>query len=125
MIDPVRSYDEPSDTLYVNFERGNCATYLGLSQQILLGVDAERRRVVRLMIQDFSVLANRSDLGGVRSFPMDALEEMSPELQKLAMRLAHSPPVSDYLTISTYSPGGAVEIPMITLNTEKLLARAA
>ncbi|HET7462286.1 MAG TPA: hypothetical protein VFJ82_13620 [Longimicrobium sp.] len=125
MSDPVRSYDEPSDTLYVNFERCNCATYLGLSQQILLGVDADRRRVVRLMIQDFSVLANRSDLGGVRSFPMDALEEMSPELQKLAMRLAHSPPVSDYLTISTYSPGGAVEIPTITLNTEKLLTRAA
>ncbi|HET7228390.1 MAG TPA: hypothetical protein VFJ16_00165 [Longimicrobium sp.] len=124
MLEHVLSYDEPSDTLYVNFERCPCATYLGLSDQILLGVDAERRRVVRLMLQDFSVLANRSEIGP-RSFPMDGLDEMSPDLRKLAMQLAHSPPVSDYLTISMYSPGGIEETPIITLNTDKLVARAA
>ena len=117
-------YDEPSDTLYVNFERCNCATYLGLNDHILLGVDAERSRVVRLMLQDFSILAQRSEFGP-RSFPMDGLEEMSPALRKLAMQLAHSPPVNEYLSISMYSPGGIEQVPIITLHTDKLVARAA
>lgn len=124
MAEPALSYDEPSDTLYVSFERCDFVSYLKLSDQVLLGVDADVRRVVTLMIQDFSIFSNPSDFG-VRSFPMNRLDEMSPELQRLAMKFAHAPPVSDYLTISTYSPGSGVEIPIVTLNMDRLVARAA
>ena len=123
MCKPEISYDEPSDTLYIDFEQCRCGTHLGLNDHVLLRVDSEKTRVLGIMLLDFSVLANRGEFGP-RSFTMTGLDEMAPDLREMAMRLVHSQPVTDYLVVSAYSPPGAEAVPIVTLNTDKLVARA-
>jgi uncharacterized protein YuzE len=124
MCEPEISYDEPSDTLYIDFGPRMGATGLGLNDHIFLRVDVDNRRAIGITLLDFSILANRSEIGP-RSFPLSGLEEISPDLQALALELLHLPPVSDYLTVLAYSPAGTEVIPIAVLNTDKLVARAA
>ncbi len=119
--EPRVAYDEPVDTLYRAFFPGEKATALRLNNHILLRVDKCNRRAIGITVLDFSMLAGRSDTGP-RRYPLTGLDEFKPESRELALELLHSPPVSDYLTVVACPPGG---IPSVTVNTEKLVARAA
>jgi uncharacterized protein YuzE len=124
MAEPEIFYDEPGDTLYISFSPGETGAGLDLNDHILLRVDKQQRRAIGITLISFSILANRSAIGP-RSIPLTGLEELSPELQELALEILQSPPVSEYLILSVYSPAGNDVIPLTTLNTDKFAARAA
>jgi uncharacterized protein YuzE len=124
MCEPKIVYDEPADVLYISFVPGASATGLSLNGHILLRVDAEERRAIGITLIGYSELADRSDIGPL-NFPLSRINELSPDLQALAMELLHTQPVSDYLTVSAYSPSWGEVIPIVSVNTDKLVAHAA
>lgn len=117
-------YDEPSDTLYISFAPGEAATGLELSDHILLRVDKRSRRAVGITLFDFSLLAQQTDLGP-RSFPLSGLARLSPELRELAVTLLQREPVSEYLSLSAFSPTAAETIPITILRPGMAASRAA
>jgi uncharacterized protein YuzE len=124
MSEPQISYDEPADTLYVSFSPGESATGIELNEHILLRVNLEERRAIGITLLDFSLLAQRTELGP-RSFPLTGLKRLGPGLRRLAISLLQSPPVSEYLGLSAFTPNAARSIPITVLNVEKFAPRAA
>ena len=124
MTDPQIRYDEPSDTLYLSFAPGESATGLELSDHILLRVDKRRRRAIGLTLFDFSLLTQQTELGP-RSFPLSGLARLSPDLRDLAVALLQSEPVSEYLSLSAFTPTGRETIPITELRPGKMTTRAA
>ncbi len=114
MTQPAYSYDEASDTLYVSFEPGAQATGIELNEHILLRFDAEKRTVVGLTLFDYSLLAQRTDVGP-RSFPLDGLAKLSARLRKLALELLRKPPLSEILNLSAYTPTATDAVPITSL----------
>ena len=117
-------YDEPSDTLYISFAPGEAATGLELSDHILLRVDKRTRSAIGITLFDFSLLAQQTDLGP-RSFPLPGLAKLSPELRELAVTLLQREPVSEYLSLSAFSPTAAETIPITILRPGMTASRAA
>ncbi len=62
------NYDEMSDTLYVSFEPGIKATGIELNEHILLRINKSERRAVGLTFLEYSLLAQKADIGP-RGFP--------------------------------------------------------
>lgn len=124
MTEPQIRYDEPSDTLYVSFAPGERATGLELSDHILLRVDKRRRMAIGLTLFDFSLLIQVTEVGP-RSFPLSGLEHLSPELRELAIDLLQSEPVSEYLSLSAFTPTARETIPITELRSGNLRPRAA
>ena len=123
MAEPEIIYDEGGDTLYISFIPGEDGSGLDLNDHVLLRVDRRNRRAVGITLISFSLLANRSD-DRPRGLPLSGLNELSPRLRELALEILRSPPVSDYLVL-TGAAGGARAVPNVTVNTDKLVARAA
>jgi len=124
MSEPTIKYDEMSDTLYVSFAPGEAATGIELNEHILLRVDKAERRAIGLTIFDYSVLAQPTELG-LRSLPLDGLNELSPELRELALEILRMPPVQDILSLSAYTPSAAEAIPIASLKPTILTRQAA
>ncbi|HEU0179596.1 MAG TPA: DUF2283 domain-containing protein [Blastocatellia bacterium] len=124
MSEPMIKYDEPSDTLYISFARGEAATGIELNEHILLRVNKSERRAIGLTIFDYSVLAQPTELG-LRSLPLDGLNELSPELRELALEVLRTPPVQDILSLSAYTPSAIEVIPIASLKPIILTRRAA
>lgn len=110
----VFNYDEPSDTLYVSFVSGQAATGIELNDHILLRMNKEKRRAVGLTFLDYSLLAQRTEIGP-RSFPLTGLNELSPELRGLVLEILTTPPVTEILFLTAYSPSAAEIIPITSL----------
>lgn len=111
MDTPHISYDEISDTLIVTFKPGVPATGIALNDHILLRIDKEKREAVGLTFLDYSLLAQKADYGP-RSFPLPGLAQLPPELRERVVEILQSAPVSDVLTLSTYTPSSAEAIPI-------------
>jgi uncharacterized protein YuzE len=124
MSEPTIKYDEMSDTLYVSFAPGEAATGIELNEHILLRVNKAERRAIGLTIFDYSVLARPTELG-LRSLPLDGLNELSPELRELALEILQTPPVQEILSLSAYTPSPIEAIPIASLKTALLTRRAA
>jgi uncharacterized protein YuzE len=62
-------YDEISDTLYVSFVPGEKATGIELSEHVLLRVNKAERRAVGLTLFEYSLLAQRTEMGPPRLSP--------------------------------------------------------
>ena len=122
MAEPEIFYDESGDTLYISFAPGEDGAGLDLNDHILLRVDRRNCRPIGITLISYSLLVNRE--GRPRSLPLYGLDELSPELQELAVEILQSPPVSDYLTFTSPLPSGARALPNVTVNTDKLVARA-
>jgi uncharacterized protein YuzE len=73
MTEPVLSYDEVSDTLYISFAPGEAATGIELTDHILLRVNKSERRAIGLTLLDYSLIAQTTDIGP-RSFPLTGLD---------------------------------------------------
>ena len=114
MTEPVFNYDEVSDTLYVSFSPGEKATGIELNDHILLRINKQERRAIGLTFLDYSLLAQRTEVGP-RSFPLTGLAELSDELQEIVLDILRRPPVSDILFLSTYTPSIAEAIPITSL----------
>ena len=114
MSEPAFNYDETSDTLYVSFAPGETATGIELSEHILLRINKQERRAVGLTLFEYSVLAQRTELGP-RSFPLTGLAELSEELRGIVLEILLHPPVSDILRLSAYTPSALETIPITSL----------
>jgi uncharacterized protein YuzE len=114
MSEPVFTYDEASDTLYISFAPGEAATGIELTDHILLRVNKRERRAVGLTLLDYSILAQTTDIGP-RSFPLTGLDELSDELREMVLDILLHPPVRDILSLSAYTPSLAETIPIISL----------
>ena len=108
------NYDELSDTLYVSFIPGAKATGIELNNSILLRIDKEQRKAIGITIFDYSLLAQKADFGP-RNFPLTGLVELSENLRELVLSIIQSPPVTDVLTLSTYTPTHLESIPITSL----------
>ena len=82
MTKPKFNYDETSDTLFVSFEPGMKATGIELNDHILLRIDKNERKVIGLTFLEYSLLAQKTDVGP-RSFPLTGLCELSDDLRKI------------------------------------------
>ncbi len=114
MTQPIFNYDEISDTLYVSFKPGEKATGIELNDHILLRISKTERRAVGLTFLDYSLLAQKTDLG-LRSFPLSGLSELSDELKEIVLSVLLKPPVSNILILSAYTPSMAEIVPITFL----------
>jgi uncharacterized protein YuzE len=121
MSEPVFTYDEASDTLYISFTPGEAATGIELTDHILLRVNKSERRAIGLTLLDYSILAQTTEIGP-RSFPLTGLDELSDDLREMVLDILLRPPVHDILSLSAYTPSLAETIPIISLQP---LSRAA
>jgi len=115
MTTPTFNYDEASDTLYVSFAPGEKATGIELNDHILLRVNKVERRAVGLTFFEYSLLAQRTEVGP-RSFPLTGLAQLSDELREMALDILLRPPVSDVLSLSAYTPSLMETIPITSLH---------
>lgn len=81
------------------------------------------RQAVGLAIFDYSVLAQPAELGP-RSLPLVGLNELSPELRELALKILRTPPVQDILSLSAYTPSAVEVIPIASLELTILMRLA-
>ena len=112
---PTITYDELGDTLYVSFAPGSAATGIELNDHILLRIDKEGWRAIGLSFFEYSVLAQRTELGP-RSFPLTGLANLSPELRARVLDIVLTPPVSDFLSLSAYTLSATEIIPIASLH---------
>jgi len=111
---PTFKYDEMSDTLYISFAPGEKATGIELNDHILLRINKKERRAVGLMFLDYSLLAQKTEVGP-RSFPLTGLGELSDALREIVLDILRRPPVSEILSLSSYTPSISEAIPITSL----------
>ncbi len=121
MNKPILNYDEISDTLYVSFSPGEKATGIELNDHILLRISKQERRAIGLTFFDYSLLAQRTEVGP-RSFPLTGLVELSDELRELVLEILQRAPVSDILFLSSYTPSISETIPITSLQPVAIAA---
>ena len=114
MSKPIFNYDEMSDTLYVSFSPGEKATGIELSDHILLRINKNERRAIGLTFLDYSLLAQKTEVGP-RSFPLTGLAELSDELREIVLEILQQPPISEILSLSSYTPSILETIPITSL----------
>jgi uncharacterized protein YuzE len=124
MSEPIIKYDELSDSLHVSFAPGENATGVELNEHILLRVNKAERRAVGLTLFDYSVLAQPTELG-LRSLPLNGLNDLALELRELVLDILRTPPVRDILSLSAYTPSPVEAIPIASLHQSLLPRRAA
>src|SRR6266540_1495608 len=101
MSEPVFTYDEASDTLYISFAPGEAATGIELTDHILLRVNKSERRAIGLTLLDYSLIAQTTDIGP-RSFPLTGLDQLSPEMREIVLDILLHPPVRDILSLGIH-----------------------
>jgi hypothetical protein len=116
MAEPEISYDEPSDCLYLTWVPGVLATGLMPNDDVLLRVDCANRRILSIMVHNFSIRANGDEQ--LRRLPLDELATIPEDLQELALDVLRTPDVSKYLQLEE---GG--EIPTVVLHAERIVSR--
>jgi uncharacterized protein YuzE len=114
MTKTIFNYDEMSDTLYVSFQPGEKATGIELNDHILLRINKKERKAVGITFFEYSLLAQKTQVGP-RSFPLTGLDQLPDELREIVLDILTSPPVSDILSLSTYTPSFVEAIPITTL----------
>ena len=118
---PKINYDEISDTLYVSFEPGAQATGIELNEHILLRIDKDQRKAVGLTFFEYSLLAQKTELGP-RSFPLTGISELTGELRQIVLHILLTSPVSDILSVSAFTPSAVETIPITLLQPLPLSA---
>lgn len=119
MGEPIFTYDELSDTLYISFAPGEKATGIELNENLLLRINKAERRAIGLTVFNYSILAQKTATG-IRSLPLSGLAELSENLRQLALDILLRPPVKKFLTVSTYTPSYREGIPIATLHIDVL-----
>ena len=121
MTEPIFNYDEMSDTLYVSYAPGEQATGIELNDHILLRINKDERRAIGLTFFEYSLLAQKTEIGP-RSFPLTGLAQLPDELLEIVLGILSSPPVSNILSLSTYTPSFADTTPITSLQPVPIAA---
>ncbi len=116
-------YDEISDTLLISFVPGHPATGIELNENLLLRLDKQQQRAISLSIFNYSILAQEPD-AGPRSLPLNGLAALNSQTRALVLKLLQTAPLSDLLTVSTYTPSLTATVPIATLHNLRPLAVA-
>lgn len=123
MNKPTVNYDEISDTLTVSFFPGETATGIELNDNILLRINKRQRYAVSLSIFNYSILAQKTE-AGLRSLPLTGMEELSATLRGIVFEILLKEPLSEYLSVSTYTPSLSENIPIATIHASSLMILA-
>ncbi len=119
MTEPIFTYDEQSDTLYISFVPGVSATGIELNEHILLRMDKQHWQAVGITLFDYSVLAQPTEYGQ-RSVPLTGLAGLPPDIQRRVLDLLRTAPLNEVLTLSGYTPSQAEMIPITSLRARPL-----
>ena len=112
---PTYSYNKEADVLYISFSPGEKATTaVELNENILLRFNRAEKRAIGLTLMDFSVLVQLTKLGP-RSFPLSGLKELEAEWQEMVIEMITTPPVSQVLKVSSYTPSLAESVPITSV----------
>ncbi|MCL4869127.1 MAG: DUF2283 domain-containing protein [Anaerolineae bacterium] len=113
---PGYSYDKEADVLYISFAPDEKATAaVELNENILLRFNRTNKRVIGLTLMDFSVLVQLTRLGP-RNFPLTGLLDLDPEWQEIVIDLITSPPVNQFLHVSSYTPSLVEMVPITSVS---------
>ena len=115
MARPSINYDALSDTLYISFAPGQKATGIELNDHLLLRIDKAERKAIGLTIFEYSLLAQKTDVGP-RSFPLSGLADLTDTLREMVLEILLSPPVTNFLSLSAYTPSAIEMIPIASLH---------
>ena len=104
-------YDEGGDMLDIFFGENETATGVELTDHILLRLDQQTGRALSLTVRHFSILTERTEYG-LRSYPLDKLEELSEDLRDLVIRVLTTPPVNQFLKLFHFQASPTKRIPL-------------
>ena len=121
MNNPIIKYDEISDTLTICFIPGRSATGIELTDHILLRINYQERQPVSIVIFEYSVLAQKTNIGE-RSFPITGLSHLTPEMSEIVFDILQQKPVNDFLRLSAYTLSLVEIVPIISLQSLSLAA---
>ena len=94
-------YDPEADMLEIFFGENQPATGVELTEDIILRLNRQTQRPVSLLLLHFSILTEQTEYGP-RSYPLNKLAEAPEELGELALQLATSRPVSQFLKLTSF-----------------------
>jgi Protein of unknown function (DUF2283) len=106
------TYDEESDTLSINFVPTEKATGIELTDHIILHVNKDAQRLVRITLLDYSLLVQQTSFGP-RTFPLTGLAELSEENRDFILDLLQNRTVKEILHIAAYTPEDGQIVPII------------
>jgi hypothetical protein len=94
-------YVEEADILEIFFERGAATCAVEIADYITLRFRPEEKKAMSLILDNISYLIEPTEIGP-RSFRLK-LERISPELRQMVIELITSPPVNQFLKVSSYT----------------------
>jgi hypothetical protein len=94
-------YIEEADILEIFFERGAATCAVEIADYITLRFRPEEKKAMSLILDNVSYLIEPAEIGP-RSFRLK-LERISPELRQTVIELITSPPVNQFLKVSSYT----------------------
>jgi hypothetical protein len=115
MSEPLYSYDEMSDTLSIAFTLGEHATGIELTDHILLRLNTRDRRAVGIILLDYSLLTQTTDVGQ-KSYPLTGFDDLTEETRALVIDILRQSPVNEILVLSAYTPAVNQTIPIIAIH---------
>lgn len=121
---PVRLvYDQEADILELFFGENEPATGVELTDHIVLRLNKRTKRAISLMLDDFSILTERTEYGP-RSFPLDKLDELPEDLRELVLQLLTAMPVSQFLKVSQLQLSPTERVPLTYVESQPAMAAA-
>ncbi len=114
--EPILSYDEEGDVMYIFFRPGESAMGVHLTEHIVLHFQPRTKTPIGLMLLNFSLLVQPTE-AGPRSFPLTDVDELPDELKEIVLELLTTSPVDHFLEVSLYVSETGRRIPLVHLET--------
>lgn len=124
MKESIFKYDKISDTLNVTFAENKDATGIELNENVLLRLDLKKKSATSLTLFNYSILTKKTEIG-FRSLPLTELNDLPNDIRKTVVKVLLTKPVSEFLSLSAYSPTEVENIPITTFSSRLLEKRAA
>ncbi len=105
------AYEEMGDILEIVFDNVEATCAIELTDNIVLRFHREQGRAAGLTILDFSILASPTEFG-VRSFALTGLNDLPQELREMIARIITTPPVNQFLKVTTFYASPAKQVPL-------------
>jgi hypothetical protein len=105
------AYEEVGDILEIVFDNVKATCAVELTDNIVLHFHREQGRAAGLTILDFSILASPTEFG-VRSFALTGLDDLPEELRETVARIITTPPVNQFLKVTTFYASPANQVPL-------------
>ncbi|MBM4466914.1 MAG: DUF2283 domain-containing protein [Chloroflexi bacterium] len=118
------AYEEVGDILEIVFDDVEATCAVELTDNIVLRFHREQGRAAGLTILDFSILTSPTELG-VRSFALTGLDDLPEELRETVARIITTPPVNQFLKVTTFYASPADRVPLTYVENPSELVMVA